>query len=192
MAEIRGKAQMNAQDAQAISQADLLAQWGYSEVINSYSENCYAHVPNIDAIRKKRESGMPCSDLTEDEREALASSCANCRPVLMHFLAGITRFQLNPINRQYVGALLVPPSVWHPQSKGEFVRFAEWVDIPPHTDHPGDARNVVCRPIYEPPIHALAIGRHNAEPILVDGFHRTVAFWRCASAGALLQAYVPA
>jgi hypothetical protein len=183
---------MNAQDAHTISQADVLAQWGYSEVINSHSENCYADVPNIDEIRKKRESGMPCSELTEDERRALATACTNCRPVLTNFLAGITRFQRKPINRQYLGVVLVAPCVWHPESKGELVRFAEWVDIPPLTDHPGDARNVICRSVYEPSTDALTIGRHNAEPILVDGFHRAVALWRCAAPGALLQAYVPA
>jgi hypothetical protein len=63
---------MYAQDAHTISQPDVLARWGYSEVINSHSENCYADVPNINEIRKKRESGMPCSELTEDERRALA------------------------------------------------------------------------------------------------------------------------
>jgi hypothetical protein len=155
---------MYAQDAHTISQPDVLARWGYSEVINSHSENCYADVPNINEIRKKRESGMPCSELTEDERRALAIACTNCRPVLTNFLAGITRFQLKPVSRQYVGALLVAPCVWHPESKGEFVRFAEWVGIPPLTDHPADARNVICRPVYEPPTDALAIGRHNAEP----------------------------
>jgi hypothetical protein len=183
---------MNTQDAHTISQADVLAQWGYSEVINSHSENCYADVPNIDEIRKKRESGMPCSELTEDERRALATACTNCRPVLTNFLAGITRFQRKPINRQYLGVVLVAPCVWHPESKGELVRFAEWVDIPPLTDHPGDARNVICRSVYEPSTDALTIGRHNAEPILVDGFHRAVALWRCAAPGALLQSYVPA
>jgi hypothetical protein len=65
---------MYAQDPHTISQAGVLAQWGYSEVINSHSEDCYADVPNINEIRKKRESGMPCSELTEDERRALATA----------------------------------------------------------------------------------------------------------------------
>src|ERR1700745_488132 len=139
---------MYAHDAHTISEPDVLARWGYSEVINSHSENCYADVPNINEIRKKRESGMPCSALPQDERRC-------------------------------------------PENKGGFGRFAEWVDIPPLTDHPADARNVICRPLYEPPTDALAIGRHNANPVLVDGFHRAVALWRCAALGALLQAYVP-
>jgi hypothetical protein len=182
---------MYAQDAHTISQQDVLARWGYSEVVNSHFENCYTDVPSINEIRKKRESGMPCSELTEDERRALATACTNCRPVLTSFLAGITGFQLNPVSRQYVGALLVAPCVWHPESRGMFVRFSEWVDIPPPTGHPADARNVICRPVYEPPTDALAIGRHDADLVLVDGFHRAVALWRCAALDALLEAYVP-
>jgi len=181
---------LNARD---ISLDNVLAQWGYSEVIDSQSESCYANVPNIEAIREKRRTAVPFSRLSEPERDALATACRNCRPSLMHFFNGVIGFQLIPVNREYVGALWIPPHAWEPQAQGRFVRFAQFEAIPPHTESPGDARNVICRPKYEPPADPLAVGWYqNHQPILLDGFHRAVAFWRCAPAGSLLRVYSPA
>ena len=59
-------------------------------------------------------------------------------------------------------------------------------------DSPRDARNVLPPAEgYRAPSDALTVGAFFDSPILLDGYHRAVSFWRFADPDAVIDAYLP-
>ena len=84
----------------------VVAQWGYSEVINCPAASCYDNVNGIIEIRKKRANDVPFEWLTYAERDSLASACYQARPNLFPYLQGIALFDVREIDRPMIDPCL--------------------------------------------------------------------------------------
>jgi hypothetical protein len=164
---------------------DVQARWGYSETVNSNFSALYDTQPFIDALRAKRQSGVPFKDLTAEDRYWLAFVCWSIRPNLMIFMAGIDRFREEQLSKTALAALIVPPMV---SNIPKLMPFTEYIQTP--CSEPGDARNVTGG--YRPSADPLTLGRLHTGLVLLDGYHRAASFWRFAPENAFISAYVPA
>jgi hypothetical protein len=169
---------------------DVQARWGYSEIVNSnfsalYDAQPFLNKDQLDALRAKRQSGVPFTDLAGEDRYWLAFMCWSIRTNLMIFMAGIDRFRDEQLSKTALAALIVPPMV---SNIREFMRFTEYIQTP--CSEPGDARNVTGG--YRPSADPLTLGRLHNGLVLLDGYHRAAAFWRFAPESTSISAYVPA
>jgi hypothetical protein len=164
------------------------------EIVGSNFEHYYENVPSVDRLREYRRRAVGLNELTPEQLNALAAACVAVRPNLIEpYFRPIQSFRRTVLTRGQIGDLLVPPNVWHPQSQGRFERFAEFVLIRPLNSDPADSRNVPGnRETYNLPVDPVTVGLRGQDPILLDGYHRAVAFWRYGPADSSLQAYVPA
>jgi hypothetical protein len=174
----------------SIPLAEVIARWGYSEVVNAKSSTEYDSMLEVDAIREKRLRNVPFEALSPTEIVNLYSACYNIRPNLFYLFQNIDQFKILDINRSWLGNVLVPPNVWQPDSQGRFVKYKDYITTP--TDDKNDSRYMLLdKDIYEKPRDLITFGRHNGELILIDGFHRVVRFWRSGNPDDLIFAYVP-
>ena len=170
------------------SGAEVLARWGYSEVLDGTFAAMY-NGPDADALRNKRRNTTPFEALTDDDKYSLAFQAANIRVKLILYLAGVERFALVDVDRTILGRLIVPPNVWR-DSQGNFYPFAHYITT--STNEAGDARAIVIDPKdYRSPDDPITIGRSYQHPILIDGYHRAAAFWKCGPRDGSIPAYFP-
>jgi hypothetical protein len=169
------------------SLSEVLARWGYSEILDGTQAENYQGV-GIDAVREKRQAQIDFAELTARERYLLAFHCGWIRPVMLRFFAGIDAFNLTTIDRPELGNLWVPPNVWK-DSKGLFVQFREYVNT--STNELGDSRLVTKQPEYTAPADPLTVGYANGKYVLTDGYHRAVTFWRFGPPGRSMPVYWP-
>jgi hypothetical protein len=175
---------------QHISVFDVQARWAYSEITDAVSSADYDGVPDIDALRAARRAGTPFEKLSPTQRYDLARGCFFARPMLMAYLLSVSSFVLSELTRADLEAIVIPPNVWAPASQGRFVPFRYFITTP--ASDPNDSRNVVCSPeSYKLPSEPLTIGYFYQHRVLIDGYHRAAAFWKCAPIHDRLPAYVP-
>jgi hypothetical protein len=142
----------------------------------------------MEALRARRSGGVSFDDLSEDDRNYLATECAQVRKPLMKCFGASDNFRLIAVARDQLGALRVPP--WWPEIVGKRVSFAEFESIPARDAH--DPRNVTgTKESYALPRDPVTIAHFAQQAWLLDGYHRAVAFWRYAPADASLDAYEP-
>src|SRR4051812_24349500 len=131
--------------SETVSVPDVQARWAYSEFVDSpnfaaqYETQQFAFLyrHELDALRAKRQRGVPFSDLTPDDRYWLALMCNSFRIVLCLFFTGIERFCEVHLNKGQLAALIVPPMV---SAIPRFMPFQDYIQTP--CPAPGDARNV--------------------------------------------------
>jgi len=175
---------------QPIPLLDVLARWGYSEIVDSNFERCYDNAPDIEALRVRRRNRTQFGELSPAERYNLAFQCAGTRRNLLVYLVSLDAFRLVALTREQIGELIVPPNIWHPDSLDRFVSFSDFMTKTRAQD-PRDSRNVVCDAgLYRPPSDPLTIARCYQHSVLLDGYHRAAAFWKYAAGGSLC-AYAP-
>jgi hypothetical protein len=174
-----------------VSKLEVLARWAYSEITDGVAPQQYdGQVYGLDDLRAARTAGTSFNDLTHTQRYSLAWGCFNVRPALMAYLVSVGEFNAAELIRADLGNLWIPPNVWGEQSGGKFVRFSHYITT--QTPEPRDARNVVCDPAtYQLPAEPVTVGYFYDLPVLIDGFHRAAAFWRCGPAGGSLPTYMP-
>jgi hypothetical protein len=176
---------------QHISVLDVQARWAYSEITGAVYSPSYDSLPDIDALRAARRARTPFEELSPTQRYSLAWGCFSARPALMLYLLSVSGLILSELTRADLAAIMIPPNVWHPESQGRFVPFEHFITT--RACDPKDSRNVVCSPeSYKLPNEPLTIGYFYQHRVLLDGYHRAVAFWKCAPAHGRLPAYVPA
>jgi hypothetical protein len=170
-----------------ISPTEVLARWGYSEILDGTQANNYQG-DGVDAVREKRRHLIDFGELSPRDQYLLAFHCGWIRPVMLRFFAGIDTFDLMRIKRSELGDLFVPSNVWR-DSNGEYVQFRKYVNT--STDEAGDARLVTPPPEYIAPTDALTVGCANGKYVLTDGYHRATTFWRFGPRDATLEVYWP-
>jgi hypothetical protein len=160
--------------AQTATPREVLAHWAYSEIIDSNFEQFYDNVPSIEELRGKRQKGTPLSGLSPAQLDDLGAACAAVRQNLINlFFKSVPMFHRTTLSRERIEGLWVPPHVWHPQSQGRYVRFAEYQAIEPDDKSPGDSRNIVSDPeSYKLPLDPLTIGQCD------KGLSRRTLPWR--------------
>jgi hypothetical protein len=168
---------------------DVLARWGYSEVINSNAQHHYDNGRDMTSLRSKRQSGIAFEDLSLEERYNLAFQSGCVRSNLIVFTIGVDLFDVVELDRPTLAKLIVPPNVWYPESSGEFVRFEHFMATTAKSSK--DARNVALDGKYSFPSDPLTIGRFYEHAILLDGYHRAGLFWRFGPHNGNLAAHVP-
>src|SRR6516165_5232886 len=104
--------------AQITKRRDVLARWAYSE-----AESRYDHLQGMKALRARRSGGVSFDDLSDDDRDYLATACAQVRGPLMKYFGASDSFRLTALTRDRLGALRVPP--WWQASAETCVSFAE-------------------------------------------------------------------
>jgi hypothetical protein len=178
---------------QTHSIVEVLGRWAYTEVVKGEG-TLAAHYDNRDGVeelRKQRQDGAPYDALTNAEKHLLAFLCAVVRPVpFTLYASAIRRFELIQLTKDQLSALLVMPQV-DAALNGKFVRFEDFA-ISPAPKSPKDCRNVK-QPAgeYTKPVDALTVGGSPQSGVLIDGYHRAMAFMRWASQDATIAAYVP-
>jgi hypothetical protein len=172
-----------------VSLSDVQARWAYSEIVDSNFQHFYDNAPMIDTLRSKRRSGESYWQLPHDERELLGSFCRRVRPNLMQYVASVAGFNEVSLSRHQLGVVQVPPNVLGTLDYG-FPPFGEFMMIP--ASDVQDSRNIVCDPAkYRSPSDPLTIGQYNGKSVLIDGYHRAAAFWKCGVPGGSIPAYIP-
>jgi hypothetical protein len=108
----------------------------------------------------------------------------------MAFATSVTQFQEVNLARVQLGNVLVPPMVWGDQ-QGRMITFDQYIILPAPGDL-RDARYVDGSPAeYRPAGDPLTLGRFFADPVLLDGYHRAVSFWRAAPEHAVIRCFQP-
>jgi len=171
----------------AVSLSDVEARWAYSEIVDSNVAHRYGSDCRVESLRAKRRADVSFTHPTSDERCSLKLMCACVRAPLVAFLRGIESFEVVALTKMQLSALHVPPAV--SQTNG-LITFERYLDTP--SSDPGDARNIVATPKgYRSPDHPMTVGRRSEKSVLVDGYHRAVAFWKYAPAESVIPAYCP-
>lgn len=175
----------------SVSLLDVLARWGYSEIVDSNTERHYDNGRDIAGLRAKRQSGVPFEDLSPEERYNLAFQSGWVRNALVVYTIGAELFDVVDIDHSILAKFVVPPNVWHPASQGQFVPFEHFMTTT--SPNPRDSRNATLRASYyqQQPPDPLTIGRLYDQPILLDGYHRAAAFWKFGPADGTIKTYVP-
>jgi hypothetical protein len=168
---------------------DVLARWGYSEVINSNAQHQYDNGRDMASLRSKRQSGIAFEDLSLEERYNPAFQSGCIRSNLIVFTVGANLFDVIEIDRPTIAKLIVPPNVWYPESNGQFVYFEQFMTTAAESSK--DSRNVALDGKYSFPADPLTIGRSYEHAILLDGYHRAALFWKFGPHNGKLTAYVP-
>lgn len=172
-----------------ITLLDVQARWAYSEITDSHFTGCYDNFADVDLLRAKRRDGVAFSSLSWTERYHLATMCFGVRLGLMNFFIGVERYHVRQLTKAELAQLLVPPNVWG-NPRPALIPFDQYLTIP--IDAPGDARNVSENPSgYQAPTDPLSIGRYCEYPVLLDGYHRAVSFWKFAPSESVVSAYFP-
>jgi hypothetical protein len=175
--------------AHGVSFLEVAARWGYSELIDSPASQFYSG-DAIEPLRRKRRDNVQFTALTESEKEDLAISCREARPMLFQYMHETDIFDMIEIDRRILANAVVPHNVWYPESDGRFVSFSEYMSTSHHSAD--DPRNVVLTALeYQLPDDPLTFGRSGRWPLLVDGFHRAAQFWKFGPADSKLCAYIP-
>lgn len=169
---------------------DVLARWGYSEIIDSNTEHCYDNGRDIKGLRAKRRSGVAFEDLSPEDRYNVAFQSGQVRNALVLFIIGAEIFDVIEIGRSTLAKLFVPPNVWYPESQGQLAPFGYFMTT--SSENPKDSRNVTLRgPSYQPPADPFTLGRYYERPVLLDGYHRAALFWKFGPSDGTLKVYLP-
>jgi hypothetical protein len=105
----------------------------------------------------------------------------------MIFMTGVDRLAEMPLNRTQIAKFLVPQMV---SGSGDLMLFESFVNTT--ASSPKDARNVLPPSNgYQAPSDPLTVGVLFGSPVLLDGYHRAVLFWRFANQDALINSYLP-
>jgi hypothetical protein len=170
--------------------SEVQARWAYSEVTDGAQRHTYDGLPWIGPLRERRRDGVPFANLLQVDRYALALACVSVRPNLMIFAAGVAQFQEVNLSRAQLGNVLVPQMVRGDQVAG-MVSFSEYI-ILPAPGNIADARYVDDNAAnYHPASDPLTLGRFFEHPVLLDGYHRAVLFWRAAPEYAVIRCWQP-
>ena len=101
-----------------------------------------------------------------------------------------SNFQAIDIDISMIENIFVPPNVWHPQSKGRFINFKDYLET--QSDDPNDARNVILTGNnYIRPLERLTLGRYQGKLLLIDGFHRAARFLKFGPKDGTLGVHMP-
>jgi hypothetical protein len=171
---------------------EVLGRWAYSEIVEGTLAADYDDLEGVEELRNQHRSAVPYEALRDAEKNLLAFLCAVVRPFPFAFYASaIRRFKVIQLTKDQLSQLLVMPQVDADELKGRFVSFGGFfVSTPPNSLK--DCRNVI-KPSggYTLPADALTVGLHQQNHVLIDGYHRAVAYMRWAPADATIAAYVP-
>jgi hypothetical protein len=137
-------------------------------------------------LRSQRRSGLGFAELTAEDRKCLAFMCRCVRTSLLTFVARVDRFRERPLSKTDLATLLVPRVV----SNLPDMPFTLYIDRP--CSEPGDARNVSPKPGgYHAPADPTNGWSVSNKLVLLDGYHRAASFWKFASEGSSISAYIP-
>lgn len=170
----------------SVSILDVLAEWGYSEIIDGTYSSKYQICIDIE---EKRRQSVPLSALSFSERYTLARACFSIRPAIFIHLIGVTGFELVNLTREQLAKTYVPPHA-AADLGGKYTHFEQYMAT--RSDDPSDARYDLTDP--QPwlnPETPLTFGYIYERLVLLDGFHRAANFWRSNPAAGILKAYVP-
>jgi hypothetical protein len=171
-----------------VSLFDVQAHWGWTELTGTHSE-WHGNSSNIEELRRRRKDGTSFKELSAEDRYLLAFRCAGLRMLLMTFMIGIQEFDLIQLDRSALGRLWVPPNVWR-DSLGTWRQFSRYINT--STEEEKDARKLVIdREEYQPPHDPIIVGRSFDWPVMIDGYHRAVLFWKFAPTNGTIPAYFP-
>jgi hypothetical protein len=171
-----------------VSLFEVQAHWGWTELTGSHSQ-LHGNSSNIEELRRKRKDGTSFKELSADDKYLLAFRCAGLRMQLMTFMTGIQEFDLIQLDRTTLGKLWVPPNVWR-DSLGTWHQFSRYIRTP--TEEENDYRKLVIDPNeYQLPQDPIIVARSFNWPVMIDGYHRAVLFWRFAPANGTILAYFP-
>lgn len=167
---------------------EVLARWAYSEICDGANCRHYDYRPNIQELRLKRGSATRFEDLSPSDHRDLAELCVLVRDNMIKlFIDRNDHFDRVTLSKSQISRFLVPQMV---SNIPGFLSFAQYVTT--HADHPGDARNVQRPPNgHASPTDPLTVSAFQDEPILLDGYHRAVSFWKYAPDYSAIDAYVP-
>lgn len=175
------------------SSAEVLARWAYSEINDGTLAGGYDRMDGVNALRERHRSGISIEELSDGERYCLAYMCICARPVpWFYYMSPIRSFRVCLVGKAELAEFFVMPQVAYEELKGQKEPFKVFVGRP-RPPSPKDCRNVE-QPTngYRDPETPLVLGVCGGEPILIDGYHRAVMFWKWALEDQKIAVFVPA
>jgi hypothetical protein len=110
------------------------------------------------------------------------------------YIIGIPNFKPVLWSRDDLAAVYVIPYFVRDVASIEHLKvtFKQWIEADPvrplHQDHARYAAYAVAPLTRDDP---MTVGHYSGLPVLLDGYHRAVRFWRTSAPAATLAVYVP-
>jgi hypothetical protein len=184
---------------QLITTDEICARWAYSELLSVEQGHKYRGA-GIPELREKVRQGIPFEELDQGERKRLRTAWNEVRGALTPFLDSISAFQLVYWSKDDLADVCVIPYFMLDIMSDHLLNFVQqlpfkiWIEATPVRPlHQWHARYAVDS---EPSRQQgpVILGRYPADPwplVLLDGYHRAVAFWRRSDPSAKLPVYKP-
>jgi len=149
------------------------------------------------ALKWKARRGVAFDVLGSADRSLLAKQFGYVRGAYFNpYLLGITSFGLERWSRDQLAASQIIP--WFAREIGrsnEPLTFREWIEaepkVPLDRSHARYAAGQAGSPFKQNHPVTLGIEPQSMSPVLLDGYHRAVGFWRKSDIKGTLTVYVP-
>jgi hypothetical protein len=173
----------------------IRARWAYSELLSPSFGHFYVG-PGVAGLKEKARQGGPFGTLTVDEGNLLALQFNRVRGGYFNpFFTGVTTFKLVQWTKDRLGAVAVIPYFLPELGHTLGMTFKDWIEATPTErpakDHPRCAADDAGSHFTSnDPVTA---GRWPgfSLPVLLDGYHRAVRFWKTDDPADTLAVYVP-
>jgi hypothetical protein len=172
-----------------ISFENMKARWAYSELDAERFTAWYEPFrPKYPTVFEQKQAKIPFDDLTSDEQDSLVEMNEYARGALQ---AQLTRsdYELQYWTREHLSSVYALSQM----CGGQYRLFAEFAATPPDPSNPGDPRKraTQCRDPFQqtdPVIVSVLPHGHT----LVEGYTRSLHFWRYRNPAMKLLAWVAA
>ena len=180
--------------ADEVTPDHVRARWAYSELL-SWGHGHLYQGPGVQELKKKLALKVPFDELGTAERYLLIDQFDRVRGKHFNrYIIGIPNFRHVVWTRDDLAAVYVIPYFVRDVSSIEHLKvtFQEWIEADPvrplHQDH---ARFAAYRAVPATDNDPMTVGQYSGLPVLLDGYHRSVRFWRTSTPAATLAVYVP-
>jgi hypothetical protein len=170
------------------------ARWAYSELL-SWGHGHLYQGPGVQDLKEKLALGVPFDELGKAEHYLLIDQFDRVRGNYFNrYIIGIPNFKPVLWSRDDLAAVYVIPYFVRDVASIEHLKvtFKQWIEADPvrplHQDHARYAAYAVAPLARDDP---MTVGHYSGLPVLLDGYHRAVRFWRTSVPTATLAVYVP-
>jgi len=169
------------------------ARWAYSELL-SWGHGHLYQGPGVQDLKEKLALSVPFDELGKAEHYLLIDQFDRVRGNYFNrYIIGIPNFKPVLWSRDDLAAVYVIPYFVRDVASIEHLKvtFKQWIEADPvrplHQDHARYAAYAVAPLTRDDP---MTVGHYSGLPVLLDGYHRAVRFWR-TGVPAALAVYVP-
>jgi hypothetical protein len=170
------------------------ARWAYSELL-SWGHGHLYQGPGVQDLKEKLALKVPFDELGKAEHYLLIDQFDRVRGTYFNrYIIGIPNFKPVLWSRDDLAAVHVIPYFVRDVSSLEHLKvtFKQWIEADPvrplHQDHARYAAYALAPATRDDP---MTVGYYSGLPVLLDGYHRAVRFWRTSVPAATLAVYVP-